>query len=158
MSTRLFPLPESKVPCVQCGSTEQWARLLDRPEHGAMKEHEKFTRRALADDSALSVEDGMVHVFVTEWHVLTLDGNEIPKKIENVNRVPQDILSLVVEEIGAITAATRPNDAIGQTVAVMRALKSRVEPEDAEKLDQAIALFREALGVPVPNAGDQTGS
>jgi hypothetical protein len=156
MSTDRFTLPESKVPCVTCGLTTQWADLFRRPSHGQMKEHERFTRKAINDDSALSVEDGMVHVFVNDWHVLDAAGNEIPRKMERMGDVPQDTLSVLIEEIAAITTATRPNDAIAQTVGVMRALRDRVDKDEAVTMDQAIALFQEALGVPVPNAPGQT--
>jgi hypothetical protein len=153
-----FDLPASTVPCVACGSTEQWADLTRRPSHAQMKEHERLTRKSLEADSSLGVEDGMVHIFVTAWHVLDNEGNEVPKKLETLGKVPQEVLSVVVEEIAAITATTRPNDAIGNSIAIMNALKSRTDDEGGAKLDQAIALFREALKVPAPNAPAQTES
>ena len=153
-----FKLPDSIKPCATCGKHEQWADLHRRPSHAQMKEHERFTRKALSDDSSLGVEDGMIHVFCESWHVLDTDGNEIPCKMDRLGDVPQDTLTLVVEEITAITATTRPNDAIANTVAVIRALKTRVEPEQAAMLEESAVLFQKALGVPVPNAGDQTAS
>lgn len=148
MSIEHFDLPDG-----------QSAEIQRRPSHGQMKEIERLTRKAIADDLALQVEDALVLTLVTEWNVHDNEGNPLPLKRESLDRVPQDTMSLLTDELQGVTSATRPNDAIAGVITTLRGLKQRLsKPAERAAMDDVIKRFREVMGVPVPNDQDQTAS
>lgn len=79
----------------------QWADIHRRPTHGQMKQIEKFTRKAIADEEWLSTQDALVLTLVDKWSF------DKPVSREAIDEMPHAIIALISDELNKVVEASQ---------------------------------------------------
>jgi len=92
---------------------EQWADIERRPTHGIIRKIGKESER-LGRTDPLAGEDVIISHLVKEWNVLDEDGNSVPLKRDQYDRIPQEIFSMISDECLAVVESAYPNQRAGR--------------------------------------------
>ena len=102
MAVQRFELPDG-----------QWADIERRPTHGVIRKIGKESER-LGRNDPLAGEDVIIMQLIKEWNIHDGDGNEVPLRREDFDRIPQDTFSQLSEECLTVVEAAYPNQRAGR--------------------------------------------